>query len=293
MQPAPPAPHSLEAMIAEVEALEPLSNTAHALLELLQREDYSLVEVTKLVEADGVLTANLLKVVNAPSFGLGQSVSSVSRAVGFLGDKLVVGIALGSCAQDVFNHALQGYGGHAGQLWEHSLATAIGAREFAKLLNPPNSSGLAYTAGILHDIGKAVLSAFLTQRTQAVLAAVDSLSSPSFDQAEASLLGASHTTLGAMLAAHWRLPEPLVQAIAHHHAPHEADPAWQALCCAVQFGDALAMSIGADTGADALLYPVEAETCAPPGLTECSMEQLLLTVQTEFYKTRTLFFGDA
>lgn len=274
-----------------IERLPLLSATASALLQLLQREQYSQAEVVRLVETDAALTTCILKVVNAPSFGLGQQVHSVARAVSFLGDKLVTAIALGSCAQQVYNHALGGYEGSAGQLWEHSLATAIAAREFARLMTPPVPLGLAFTAGIVHDIGKSVLSEFLEGRSQSLLETLDAQEIEDFALAEAQALGTDHARLGGLLARRWQLPEPLVQAIAYHHTPSQAAPPWQGLCCAVHLGDALAMCLGLDTGCDALQYGLDELTCATPDLSPAVMDTLVFTVHHEFQKTRTMFFG--
>ncbi|GAB7078646.1 HDOD domain-containing protein [Megalodesulfovibrio paquesii] len=278
-------------MLERIERLPLLSGTANALLQVLQREEYSLAEVARLVEADAALTINILKVVNAPSFGMGQMVTSIPRAVSFLGDKLVMGIALASSTPQVFNHDLAGYQGRTGQLWEHSLATAIAAREFARLLVPPVVPGLAYTAGILHDIGKAVLSEFLEGRAEELLTKLDSQYTEDFALAEAMSLGTDHATLGGLLARRWRLPEPLVQAIAYHHSPGKAAPEWRGLCCAVQLGDALAMCLGADTGCDALQYSLDDAICPMQELHPGIMDSIVSTVHGEFEKTRTLFFS--
>jgi len=288
-----PQTAGLDAMRAHIARLPMLSSTASALLQLMQHEQYSQEEVVRLVEPDAALTCNVLRVVNASSFGLGQPVHSVARAVSFLGDKLVMGIALASCAPHVFNHALAGYEGQAGQLWEHCLATAIASREFARLMSPPVPPGLAFTAGIVHDIGKAVLSDYLEGRSERLLDKLDAQESEDFALAEAQVLGADHARLGGLMARRWNLPEPLVQAIAYHHCPDRAAPPWHPLCCAVQLGDALAMCLGADTGCDALQYGLDDLTCLTPDLTPAVMDSLVFTVHREFQKTRTLFFGES
>jgi putative nucleotidyltransferase with HDIG domain len=277
--------------IVEQARLPMLSQTATRLMELVHSDDYSLQDVTRIVERDPALIANLLKVVNAPSFGLGHKVDSVARAVNFLGDKMVVGMALATCSPRVFDHELSGYAGQRGALWRHSLRTAIAARELGRKAKVAISPEQAFTAGILHDIGKAVLSEHLLGRVPEILAAVDKESVEGYRQAEREVLGFDHSQVGGAVADHWNLPGPVREAVLHHHEPRNASPQWMALVFAVHLGDIVAMMGGTGTGADTLLYPMDQSYEEFIELDEVEFDKLMLDVTLEFERTNTEFIN--
>jgi len=277
-------------IVKRVKQISPLSQSAMKLLEVLKRDDYSLSEITKIVEYDPALTANVLKVVNAPAFGLGQPVPSLARAVAFLGDKTVIGIAIASCAPQVYNKTLDGYQAESGELWRHCLHAAIAAREAVKHAKQPVNAEAAFTAGILHDIGKAVLSEFLQGQSETVLAAIGEHAAPSFSDVERKNLGLDHCEVGLALAAHWNLPIALRQCIRYHHTPMEAEEASRGLVYAVHLGDAVAMMSGSGTGVDSLYYPLDENWPAYFNLDEAGLEQLILNANVEFQRTKTSFF---
>jgi putative nucleotidyltransferase with HDIG domain len=278
-------------IVKRVKQIAPLSQSAVKLMEVIKREDYSLGEITRLVEFDPALTANVLKVVNAPAFGLGQPVTSLARAVAFLGDKTVVGIAIASCAPHVYNKALSGYQAENGDLWRHSLHAAIAARELVKHAKASVSSEAAFTGGILHDIGKAVLHEFLENGSTELLSAIEKQNAKNFSDAERKNIGLDHAEVGLALATHWNLPAPLKQCIRFHHVPNEADESWKSLVYAVHLGDVIAMLGGSGTGADTLLYPIDENWPLYFNLDQDELDQLIIAVSIEFQRTKTSIYG--
>ena len=244
----------VQEIVKKVQSIKPLSDSAMRLLETVNKDDYDMATVSAIVERDPGLTANVLKVVNAPAFGLGQNITSVARAVSFLGEKTIVAIALGSCSPSVLNAELEGYASERGEMWEHSLCTAIAAREVARFAKGQLALDQVFTAGILHDIGKAVISEYLSGKVEDMLRQIEKEEAPGFVEAERKELGGDHTLVGYVLARHWKLPDPLQQAILHHHRPEGAEEQWRPIVYSVHMGDILAMMAGFATGADALQY---------------------------------------
>ncbi len=282
---------SIQEIVDKTNRIPMLSQSSLRLLELVRSQKHNVQDITRLVECDPALTANLLKVVNAPAFGLGQPVSSLSRAISFLGDKMVVGIALATCSPKVFNAGLEGYEGERGELWRHSLRSAIASREIARHARKMISEDVAFTAGILHDIGKAVISEFLQGQLQRVLAVLDGEQSESFLQAEQAALGMDHCQVGVALAKRWRLPMQLMQVIEHHHYPARAENEHKPLVYVAHLGDIVAMMGGAGTGADTLLYPLDDQYEEYIEVSETDLEELVFTVAMNYEKTKTEFFA--
>jgi putative nucleotidyltransferase with HDIG domain len=278
----------------EIEAravkMTPPSHSALRLIELTGRDDYALDDVTRIVESDHALTAGVLKMVNSPVMGIRNPISTVQRAISFLGERMVVGIAVGICAPQVFNRPLAGYEGEAGALWAHSLRAAIAARELAPYLAEPVQGELAFTAGIIHDIGKSALSPFLDGFAADMASWVDSGELDAI-QAEERAVGTNHCRIGALLARSWKIPEPMPGIIRHHHHPSEADPKDRPLAYLVHLGDMLAMMGGTGTGYDTMGYRIDPGYVDYIDIDTPGLEQLVVDTTAEFEKVNTALFG--
>jgi len=144
-----------------VKSVPMLSPSASQLLQITSQADHDLIDVINLVRNDANLTARVLKIVNSAAFGLVSTVTSIDRAISYLGERIIVGIAIGDSAGRLFEKELSGYESAGGDLWKHDLRTAIAAREVVTQSGVDISSELAFTAGLLHDIGKSLISDYL------------------------------------------------------------------------------------------------------------------------------------
>ena len=223
-----------ETVLNRVRSLRPLSATALQLLRITSDTNYKIDDVVRLVETDAVLTANILRVVNSAAFARQEPVSAVSRALPILGEQMLVGIALGLCAFDFFQ--VSGEEQNAGRaLWEHSVFVAVAARELSHYASRPLNPELAYTAGILHDIGKTVL---LTPESDAA----GDLAGYGIDNVEWEMaqFRTDHAEVGALIASQWALPDLLCSVVRYHHAPFEADEISRPLVSVVHLADLMA-----------------------------------------------------
>lgn len=276
----------------DIGKIKPLSQTAMRLMNIVSDPEHTMDQVAAVVESDPVLTGNVLRVVNSAAFGLSARISAVSRAVSFTGDNLVVGLALHLCAGGVFNHPLEGYESERGALWRHCLYTAIASREVARLSGGRADPEVAYTAGILHDIGKAVLSGSLNGRTREVLAMTDSQDAHDFRTGEMSLLGTDHCEVGASIGVHWSLPEPLNQVIRFHHEPEKTPEENRHLAYAVHLGDFIAMMEGAATGADSMIYTLDEKYKEYVSISSGELERIIYEAGQEYNQTVESMFGE-
>ena len=239
-----------------IKRINPLSDSAVRLMSIIGNREHTLQDVVRIVETDSTLAARILRTVNSAAFGLTNSVDSVNRAVSYLGDKTVAGIALEICASSLYQSPLDGYMTGKGQLWRHCLRTAIASREIAKHSKSDTNPEVAYTAGLLHDIGKSVLDEWLSKRAPITFEALDA-GEEDFQEAEKSLIDTDHAEAGALLISAWGLPRSLQEAVRHHHSPSQASEEYSALTYAVHLGDFLAMMGGTGTGIDTLQYTLD------------------------------------
>lgn len=233
---------------ARVKKLPALSGSVARLWALAKDDRAGASDFERVIRPDPALTANLLRVANSAYFGLRCRAESVRQAVALLGVKRVCEVATSASFAPVIPARLPGYEVDAASFWTHSVAVAVFSEKLAKEL-AVGSPELLFTAGLLHDIGKLVVGAFVAEEQGEILKRVRA--GTSFVEAERQVLGTDHCALGAMVAQEWSLP-PAVGGVARwHHRPGETPPGADARMVAlVHAADALAhaMGFGTDSG---------------------------------------------
>ena len=218
--PAAP-PETIEAQgAAELLKRIPSLPTASAkLLGMMGNPNTSLKQISDLIASDGVLTIETLRIANSAMFATRVEIKSLLQALAVLGCEKVKGI--------VCTIALRNYTGNVLQIpalkrcWRHNLATAVVADEIASWARVDTAD--AYTAGLLHDIGRLALIAFDSSKYLQVLDHA-AFSGESLVDAECAAFKIDHATAGAWLAKLWGLPESLQLAIRDHHSPDSGPP---------------------------------------------------------------------
>ena len=277
---------------ARIQKMAPLSPAAAEILGIMGRRNHELTELVTAIESDAVLTASVLRYVNSANLNLNRELSTVREAVSFLGDARTTSIALASAGKELFNTALEGYRGSRGDLGRHSLATAVAARELAAFSRGAVEPGIAYTAGLLHDLGKVVISDYLAECVDLILFHLDRQDVPDYLAGERRVLDTDHCQAGRELADHWSIPYVLIPAIAHHHAPMDAEPEHAALVYTVHLADALALSQGIGGGVDQGAYRLDLRFQEWIVADEHQLEKVLAAVRAENDRLGGLFATD-
>ncbi|MBI5141638.1 MAG: HDOD domain-containing protein [Nitrospirae bacterium] len=211
----------IKRVVRKLDTLPAIPVAATRLLELFSDEDVDLQDVIALVESDQAIAARLLKTVNSAGMGGAEDVGSVSRAVFKLGIDEVRCTLLGVTVSESLIKPLRNrHTGEQEMHWKHSLACAACAEAIAERVDK-SLRAEAFVAGLLHDIGKLILSEcfpdeykrVMSMQTERMLSAQD---------AENSVLGVDHPTAGKWLLEKWRMPEQLVQTIWLHHQGSDA-----------------------------------------------------------------------
>lgn len=232
----------LEDVLQGVHALPSLPIVVMDLLASLDDAELNIPVLVQLIEKDQALTARTLRIANSSFYGMPRQVRSVADAIAMLGFQTIRSITL---AAAVISRVPIGFGA-AGcdfvAFWRHSIETALTARALAALSG--RSTTLAYTAGLLHDVGRLLLTSRYCANYAAVLDHARARGC-SLLVAERELLQFDHCTVGDALAQHWKLPAEIRAAIGQHHN----DGAWH--------GDKLPLLVHA---ADALAHAMQ-EMC--------------------------------
>jgi putative nucleotidyltransferase with HDIG domain len=192
------------------------------LAHLLTTDDSDLREIIKVIEYDPALTMKLLRVANSAIGGSRYHIGTVREALIRLGTGTVAGFAVASCVRPLMGNTIPGYSITEKDFWKHSLAAAFAAGSI-QAHSRNWTSQLAFTAALLHDIGKLVLGQLLTPETLAWLERATSEGKQSAFQAEAEILSLHHGEAGGVIAQHWGLPDSLVKGIVYHHDPDNGE----------------------------------------------------------------------
>ncbi|MEW6754761.1 MAG: HDOD domain-containing protein [Candidatus Latescibacterota bacterium] len=207
----------LKKITQSIIGLPTLPTVITQLIGLIDNPRTSSRDVSRLIATDQALTAKILKLANSAFYGFPREISTVNHAVVVLGFETVKSLGLSVSVLERFAGAGEDASFDRQRFWEHSIACGVGARLLAGKLRY-RVQGEAFAAGILHDIGKLVLSQYFPQEFAQIMRMVHE-QDIYIGRAEEAVLGVTHTEIGAWLSEKWNLPRQLVDAIAFHHAP--------------------------------------------------------------------------
>ncbi len=209
---------SLESILSRNDKLPTLPGIAIKILEAVQRQNPDLQEIAEILSNDPPLSAEVLKLINSPFFGLSRKVTSVFHAVSMLGMNVIKNIALSFALVKEFSKNGQGDFDYP-SFWKYSLSTAIAARKTSEILCPEEAED-AFFIGLLHDMGALTLARCLPDQYQLVIN--DSDCRTNFNHhIEKQIFGFDHMDVGRHLIRSWGLPSKFWQPIGCHHDPND------------------------------------------------------------------------
>jgi putative nucleotidyltransferase with HDIG domain len=208
-------PVTLEQLIGKGQDLPSLPEIYLRVSEQLEDETSTVQQIGDTVQNDPAITTRVLKMVNSAYYGMPNEVASVSQAVSLLGRERLKHILIGSVLRGVFSE-LENPAFSMQVFWQHSIKTAIIARQLATQVSAIKEPESMFTAGLLHDIGKLLLFNKVPDR---MLAAEEYMIQKRVDvlTAELSQVGVTHTAVGEALMDHWGLPQLLIDCTRNHH----------------------------------------------------------------------------
>lgn len=249
--------------------LPPLPQSAMRLANLLADEDPNLQEIIQVIERDPALTMKLLRVANS-AFGASRlEIGTVQKAVLRLGSGTVAGFVIGSSVRTLIGATIPGYNIAEADFWSHSLMTAFAADSIQTHAVKWKNS-LAFTAALLHDIGKLVLGAYLDSETLMWLKRAIVEGKQAAYEAETTMLSLHHGEVGGIVAQHWGLPDVLVKGIVYHHDPEHGD---DGICYATYLANLIAHQVEADAKTPQDMPPV-GEALDALGLAESKLNDI-------------------
>lgn len=268
----------IEEIINIANHIPPFPKVAMQVLKMLEDPKVLPKDMAEVIQYDSAITANLLKSCNAAYFGLSRKVSSLDEALVLLGQDALREILIASTSARFYKGAAgDGYQLEQGDLWKHSVATAIMAKSISRHF-PGVDPGTAFTAGLLHDIGKRFLSSFVASDFQKIMdrTYIDGLS---FMEAEHEILGMDHAELGSLILRKWDFAEEMIEAVKMHHDPQALTK--EPLTALVAMANTLVISIGIGVGADGLSGAMQGEGLKRFGISNPDLDRYMSNLLLE------------
>jgi len=247
------------------------------LARLVADPDTSGADYERVIAFDEALAANVLRMANSAWSKPAQPITRVRDAVMRVGAANILRIAIGARVAPMMKMELAEYELEENELWRHSVASALAAEHLGRVARtsiPP----AAFTAALLHDIGKLYLGRQLGPAMSAGVRRVMEEHDVTWVEAERRIVGVTHADVGGMVARRWNFPEELANAIEHHHDPGAAPGV---LCDTVHVANAVAKLIGVGIGAEHLNIDLSEAATEHLGLTATGFEELCARVCDE------------
>jgi len=216
---APAVENHLQLIFRRLDNLTILPSVAQRFLsELLKSESLS-SNLTEIINSHPALSVSVFKSMQKNIIAFTEESPSVRQAVEKLHPSTVRNILFDVNIINPFtNHLRENTIQMHKQLLRHSLAVACCAGELAPVLNiEPN---LAYSAGLLHDIGKFALLEVMPKSLVRIIEQANTQNSP-ISYIEQKNLGLDHTIIGRRLTQKWNIPAPINLAVWLHHSDTE------------------------------------------------------------------------
>ncbi len=227
---------SVVAMINRIESLPVIPAVAMQVYQLSIDPESEIEDVQKVLSTEQGLAVKILKLVNSPFYGLGRKVDSIREGIVVLGMEEIAQLAFGlSLAGSFSGVGIKGMIDPV-SLRRHAVEVALTGHFLCKDLTDDQFK-VAFTACVLHDIGKLFLIQNFPELYKRVMLLAGEMQMPVY-AAEEEIFGLNHGVVGGIIAKKWNLPDSLVQAISFHHYPPDALE-YQNLAAIVGFSDYL------------------------------------------------------
>jgi HD-like signal output (HDOD) protein len=210
----------IESRLNSAPCLPSLSTIESALKELLSADQRYTTQIAEIIRRDPSLTSRLLHLVNSVYYGLANPINNIEEAVFFLGVRQIRQLAMVTPIIEDFQKLTPDRRFPWRQFWRHCIGSALMTRELVDLVESPEGES-DYVSGLIHDVGKIVMSAVFPGHFHEIYYAQ---TDPGIDlpELEKDILGMDHAELGALYLQKQRLPDIFVQVARFHHDPAAA-----------------------------------------------------------------------
>ncbi len=251
-------------LLEDADDLPALPDIVNKVLEQIENPNSSPKDFQDIISKDPVLTAKVLKMANSAYYGFSRKITTISQAIIILGLETLKSLVIAVSTLKYLHQEFDGYGYFRGDLWRHSLATAIGAKQIAKAQGIKEAE-TPFIAGLLHDIGKILLGKRIGKYMSSIKTIVKNRDI-SFDIGEKEVLRFNHADIGGALAEYWKLPQVFIDVCKFHHTPLQCTTENLNIVKIIHVADGIAYKTRMGLGEDGEYYKVNQEVLEEFGI---------------------------
>jgi putative nucleotidyltransferase with HDIG domain len=207
--------------------IPPFPKCVQRVMTMLRDPRIHLSKVAEVVSLDQGFAGKVLKMANSAYFGLPRRVHNVTEALVLLGFANVRDVLISASAGPVLFDGVKCYGLGVGRLWEHSVGSAYATQMLSRKADV-RVYGMAFSAGLLHDVGKAAIDKVLDAGASADM--LELIRSKGETEAEIEIIGVTHARIGKEICHRWNLPPEIADAIGDHHNPESSGSRSKLVC---------------------------------------------------------------
>ena len=274
------ARESLNRLKRRMKDLPSIPSSLARIINILDDPRSSARDLSLAISRDQAITAKILKIVNSAYYGFPRRIDALDHAVAMLGYRSIRDIILVTTLLEEASSSKDIPALDRKKLWEHAAACGGAARTIAQKTGMTKADSV-FLAGLLHDIGKVLLDAFLNKEYRLAVKEAQEQGILLLE-AEQRVLGANHTIFGHWLSEEWNLPSILSHAVLYHHTPTQSKDHYQ-MACLVHLGDIMARSLEHGHGGDDCIPVVNREAWASLKMTP----RLWMEISKEFDRQYT------
>lgn len=214
-------PPSIDDIKQTITHVRPIPQIAIKIAKMLDDQDYDISTIAGEIKKDQVISAKILRLCNSPYVNPMTEITSIDHALIYLGNKTILKLTASAGSEEFFSQFGEGYSLCKGGLYQHALGTARLCEKLARLsgMLPPD---VAYTAGLLHDIGKVVLDQYIADVQPLFYRQIQEEGKDS-SIVERNIFNTDHTKTGELLAKNWNFPKTILDVVSFHHMPDIAE----------------------------------------------------------------------
>lgn len=211
-------------MLEEIKTLPPLPDSVIKIQELCMKSDINIDELSRVIEHDPMLSANILKAVNSPLYGMSREISSIPQAIMLFGIAMIRGFAAASAIKKTMAIDLSPYGTTIDALTTVSSVQSALAREWYRQVDK-SMLPLLQSAAFLMELGKLAVSMNILKRGNSDLFASEiAQCGTSIEAIERTYLGSSGYEISAAMFEHWNFESALIDALREVSNPSTQNP---------------------------------------------------------------------
>lgn len=210
----------LEILKGQVDKLPSLPHVVTRVIQITNSPTSNADEVAKLIENDISMGGQILKLANSSYYGIPKTIASIRNAIVILGFDTIRSLILSANMVKIFPKEI-GDKFSASHFWGHCVTTAILSRSIAAHYNLPIDKEQAFTAGLLHDVGRLLLLQVFPKEFNELIAKVNQ--GQSWEEAEPEIFGITSMEASEVILGLWNIPQSVRTPICNRANPSEAN----------------------------------------------------------------------